>query len=184
MTPELADRRWIWLPLLALLLLGAAACTQSTAPNVSGSSSGSSEVPDEVKQLPIAFYQGAGAEPGQNFDLNKVRSVTADPLQAAVVQDLEQTQSKKSATAYYRYQDVQVLGGSCTGQGNDRTCEIRVQRAFDTTDTSDSPQGARNDIRVFRAQQIGGQWKLTDTQVDGRWLSDIAAGGAAPSPGS
>lgn len=160
------------------LLLLAAGCTAST-PNVSGGS----ELPEEVRLLPAAFYQAVSAEPGQNFDLEAVRSMTVDPLQTAVVQDLEQTGSQKSPQAFYRYRDIQVLGGVCTGQGDNRVCEVRAQRAFDASDAQGNSPGGRNDTRVFRAKPVGGQWKLFDTQVDGRWLSDLAAGGTAPTPG-
>lgn len=170
--------RRIW-PALLLAIGLLAACTSSPTPG----GSGGSDLPEEVKQLPVSFYQGATAEPGGTFDLDKVRSATADPLQSAVVTDLEQTQSGKAATAYYRYQDTQVLGGSCSGQGANRLCELRVQRVFDATDAAGNPQGARNDTRIFRARQIDGKWRLTDTQVDGRWLTDIASSGGASAPG-
>ena len=179
--------------LMLLLLLGlllvlgglATACTEST--NSTGSGTGGaagSEVPDAVKQLPVTFYQGASAEPGATFDLATVRSVTADPLQSVVVDDLEQLAAQKSPQAYYRYSDVQVLNGSCSGQGSNRVCEIRVQRLYDLTDLSGQPQGAHHDTRVFRAKPVGNEWKLFETQVDGRWLSDQADGaGGSATPG-
>lgn len=174
---SIAPIRRIWPALLVTIGL-LAACTSATP-----SDGGGSDLPEDVKQLPVAFYQGASVEPGGPFDLEKVRSVTADPLQTAVTTDLEQTQAQKAPNSYYRYRDTQVLGGSCSGQGNNRLCELRVQRVFDATDLAGAPQGARNDTRIFRARQIDGKWRLTDTQVDGRWLADIAASGGGQAPG-
>lgn len=140
-------------------------------------------MPPEVSNLPAAFYQGTGLEPGGNFYLAKVRSVTLDPLQAAVVEDLEDQSARKTPRQYIRYTDVQVLGGSCSGQGGSRVCELRVQRAYDASDPEGKTTGAKNDTRVFRAKPDGDAWKLFDTQIDGRWLTDLAAGGGAPAPG-
>ena len=174
-----------WLgPLLALMLALsglASACTASTGSGAGDT--GGSEVPNAVKQLPATFYQGASAEPGTRFDLATVRSVTADPLQSTVVADLEQTAVQKAPEAYYRYRDVQVLSGSCSGQGNNRVCEIRVQRLYDATDAGGQAQGARHDTRVFRAKPVGNEWKLFDTQVETpsgiHWLTDLPTGGAS-----
>ncbi len=179
-----------WLgPLLALLLALsslAAACTASTGSGAGDP--GGSEVPDAVKQLPVTFYQGASAEPGAAFDLATVRSVTADPLQSVVIADLEQTAAQKAPEAYYRYRDVQVLSGSCSGQGNNRVCEIRVQRLYDHTDLSGQTPRALHDARVFRAKPVGNEWKLFDTQVETpsgiHWLTELPAGAAGGAAGT
>ena len=180
-----------WLgPLLALMLaLGgpAAACTPSTSSGAGDT--GGSEVLDAVQQLPATFYQGTSAEPGAPFDLATVRAVTADPLQSVVVADLKQTAAQKSPETYYRYSDVQVLSGSCSGQGDNRVCELRVQRVYDVGDTgSGQSKGARHDTRVFRAKPVGNEWKLFDTQVETpsglRWLTELPAGAAGGAGGT
>lgn len=190
-----AARRWVGsrlpLPILARTLLVtlvvaglATACTESPPPGGTAGSSGS-ELPDAVKQLPVTFYQGTSAEPGATFDLAKVRSVTTDPLQSVVIQSLEEIAAQKSPQAFYRYQDIQVLGGSCSGQGDNRVCEIRVQRVFDTSDAGGQSQGARNDTRIFRAKPVGKEWKLFDTQLETpegiRWITDLASAGSTGS---
>lgn len=168
-----------WLAGLLLCLAMVTACT-SSAPNESSGS----ELPDEVRQLPAQFYQAVAAEPGANFDLATLREITVDPLQSVVAGDLEQTGSTKSPQAFFRYRDVQVLGGGCTGQGDNRVCEVRVQRVYDPSDPQGTSQGGRTDTRVFRAKPVNGEWKLFDTQFEGQWLTDLSTGSPAPSPGS
>lgn len=168
-----------WLAGLLLCLVAVMTACTSAAPIESSGS----ELPDEVRQLPVRFYQAVAAEPGANFDLATMREITVDPLQTVVANDLEQTAGTKSPQAFFRYRDIQVLGGGCTGQGDNRVCEVRVQRVYDPSDPQGTSQGGRTDTRVFRAKPVNGAWKLFDTQLDGQWLTDLASGGTAPTPG-